>query len=89
MDMSFKFDVKKEEIKALDEAMKQIAEYKKHSGMPDYSKNWVAYVLPLTLALLKSEKTLNRLTWILIVLTIALVLQNIIILLAYLNIIVF
>lgn len=75
--MSLKFDVKKEDIKALDEVMKKIAEFKEHSGMPDYSNTWLAYVLPLTLALIKSDKTLNRLTWALIALTIILVIQNV------------
>ena len=80
--MSLKLDVKKEDIEVLDSAIKKIAEYKKHSGMPDYSSNWVVYVLPLTLALLKSDKTLHRLTWALTLLTIVLVIETAILFLA-------
>jgi hypothetical protein len=76
--MSLKLDVKEEDMKVLDDALKQIAKYKEHSGMPDFSQSWVAYVLPLTLALLKSDKTLHRLTWLLAFLTVVLVMENVI-----------
>ncbi len=85
--MSLKLDVKRKDIEALDTALKKIAEYKKHSGMPDYSSSWVAYVLPLTLALIKSDKTLNRLTWVLIALTLVLVIETAILFLTQINVI--
>ena len=44
----------------------------KGSGLPDYSANYVAYFPVLTLALLKAQKGITRLTWTLIGLTIIL-----------------
>lgn len=85
--MSLKLDIKKEDIEVLDSALKKIAEYKKHSGMPDYSSSWIAYVLPLTLALIKSDKTLRRLTWALIALTLVLIIETAILFLAQINVI--
>jgi len=79
--MSLRLDVKEEDMNVLDDALKQIAKHKEHSGMPDFSHTWVAYVLPLTLALLKSDKTLHRLTWLLAFLTVILVIENVVLIL--------
>ena len=44
----------------------------KRSGLPDYSDSYVAYFPVLTLALLKAQKGITRLTWTLIGLTVIL-----------------
>ena len=45
------------------------------SGRPDNTSDAI-YLVPFTIALIKSSKTINRLTWILIGLTLILALQN-------------
>ncbi|HUU62502.1 MAG TPA: hypothetical protein VMX96_01050 [Dehalococcoidia bacterium] len=57
------------DVKALDEALRKFANYKKHSGLPDYSPGFVAYTPILSFALLKSQAAVEKLTSVLIVLT--------------------
>jgi len=47
----------------------------KKVGLPDYTRDTI-HLLPLTIALLKSESTLSRLTLILIILTIILAIET-------------
>ena len=61
-----------EDVKLLDEMLKKFYELKGSSGLPDYSPNYVAYTPVLALALLGSQKRLERLTWVLAGLTITL-----------------
>lgn len=64
-------DFDEEDVKLLDEMLSKFAAYKR-SGLPDYSANYVAYFPVLTLALLKAQKGITRLTWTLIGLTVIL-----------------
>jgi len=57
------------DVKAMDEALRKFADYKKHSGVPDYSPNFVAYTPVLSFALLKSQAAVEKLTRVLIALT--------------------
>jgi hypothetical protein len=57
------------DVKAMDEALRKFANYKKHSGVPDFSPNFVAYTPVLSFALLKSQAAVEKLTRVLIVLT--------------------
>ena len=57
------------DVKAIDEALRKFADYKKHSGVPDYSPSFVAYTPILSFALLKSQAAVEKLTRVLIVLT--------------------
>lgn len=54
------FDEK--DVKALDAALGRFAEYKKTSGVPDYSPGFVAYTPVLAFALLKAQSVLELLT---------------------------
>lgn len=45
------------------------------SGKPDYTSDAI-YLVPFTIALVKSSKTIKRLTLILIILSLALIIQN-------------
>lgn len=68
-----KLEIQEEDIDVLDQALKKISDYKKkmRRGIPDYSPSYVAYLVPLSLALLKSESTLSKLTIILAILAAA------------------
>jgi hypothetical protein len=62
------------DVKAMDEALRKFANYKKDSGLPDYSPGFVAYTPILSFALLKSQaavekvtRRLTTLTWVLAV----------------------
>lgn len=58
-----------QDVKAMDEAVRKFANYKRAipSGLPDYSPGLVAYTPILSLALLKSQATLEKLTrWLII-----------------------
>ena len=55
---------------------------KKKVGRPDYTTNAI-YLIPFTIALIKSQKKVERLTWVLIMLTIALVFIGIIEIIKY------
>lgn len=61
-----------DDVKAMDEALRKFADYKKNSGLPDYSPGFVAYTPILSFALLKSQAVVERLTKILVYLTIVL-----------------
>ena len=50
------------DVKAMDEALRKFADYKKHSGVPDSSPNFVAYTPVLSFALLKSQAAVEKLT---------------------------
>lgn len=62
----------KEDVKLLDEMLRKFHEYKKGSGLPDYSSSYIAYFPVLALALLKSQDRLEKLTLVLVGLTIIL-----------------
>jgi len=62
----------KADVKLLDEMLKRFYELKGSSGVPDYSPNYVAYLPVLALALLWSNKRLEKLTYTLIGLTVVL-----------------
>ncbi len=66
----WKFDEK--DVKRLDEMLSKFAAYKKGSGLPDYSPNYVAYFPVAALALLKSQRSITRLTKALVGLTVLL-----------------
>ena len=59
----------KHDVKAMDEALRKFANYKTHSGVPDYTPNFVAYIPVLSFALLKSQAAVEKLTRVLIALT--------------------
>ena len=64
----------KEDAKLLDEMLSKFQSLKQEtrSGLPDYSPSYVAYFPVLALALLKSQKAVQTLTWVLVGLTAAL-----------------
>ena len=57
------------DVRALDEALRKFANYKKGSGLPDYSPGFAAYTPVLSFALLKSQAAVEKLTRGLMVLT--------------------
>jgi len=61
-----------EEALLLDEALHKFAEARKGRGLPDYSPHYSAYTPVLALALLKAQKRIEYLTWVLIALTVIL-----------------
>ena len=67
-----------EDVKALDEALRRFADYKRTSGLPDYSPNFVAYTPVLAFAFLKAHSALEGLTRVLIFLTAVLALLAVI-----------
>jgi hypothetical protein len=62
----------KEDVELLDKMLAKFATYKKGSGVPDHSPNYVAYFPVLAIAFLKSQQRLEKLTWVLIGLTVVL-----------------
>jgi hypothetical protein len=62
----------KEDVRLMDDMLKRFYELKGKSGVPDYSPNYVAYIPVLALALLWSQNRVERLTWVLIGLTVLL-----------------
>ncbi len=70
-----KINIKEKEIPQLIDELEEIIFWiakhkeKQRSGFPDYSGLWSTYLIPLTLLLLKTEKTLQKLTLALIFLT--------------------
>ena len=63
------------DIEALDNALRKFADYKKQksTGLPDFSTNFVAYTPVLSFALLKSQAAIEKLTRMVIFLTVVLV----------------
>jgi len=61
----------KEDVKLLDEMLSKFDTLKRERGgdLPDYSPDYVAYFPVLALSLLKSQKTIQTLTWVLVALT--------------------
>jgi len=62
----------REEAPLLDEALHRFAEARKGRDLPDYSPHHSAYIPVLALALLKAQKRIKYLIWVLIALTVAL-----------------
>ena len=60
----------KEDVQLLDSMLEKFHDLKGTTGLPDYSPGYVAYLPVLILALLSSQKKLERLTWVLMVTTI-------------------
>ncbi len=62
------------DVKAMDGAIKKFDDFKKEArtGLPDYSPSFVAYTPILSLALLKSQATIEKLTRWIIALTVVL-----------------
>lgn len=60
-----------EDVKLLGEMLSKFDTLKRERGgdLPDYSPDYVAYFPVLALALLKSQKTIQTLTWVLVALT--------------------
>lgn len=64
-----KFD--KDDVELLDGMLCKFATFKQEmgTGLPDYSTNYIAYFPVLALALLQSQRAVQRLTWVLVGLT--------------------
>jgi len=58
-----------DDVRAMDEALRKFADYKKDTGLPDYSPGFVAYTPILSFALLRSQSVIEKLTLILCILT--------------------
>ena len=61
-----------EEVLLMDEALASFEKSRRSKDLPDYSYQYSAYIPVLALALLKAQKRLEYLTWVLIGLTIVL-----------------
>jgi len=62
----------REEASLLDEALRKFEEARKGRDLPDFSPHYSAYTPVLALALLKAQKRIEYLTWVLIMLTVVL-----------------
>ncbi len=69
----------KNDVEMMKNMMKQFHEYHKGTGMPDFSKNYVAYLPVFAIALLASQESVDKLsrkllwlTWAIAILTVML-----------------
>ena len=63
----------KDDVEMMKNMMKQFHEYHEGTGLPDFSKNYVAYLPVFAIALLASQKSVDKLArtlvWLTVVIT--------------------